>query len=50
MNACSYRSIKSILEKSLDRQPLEPVEVPAVHSEVHDNVRGSDYYGREGVA
>ncbi len=50
MNACSYRSIKSILEKSLDRQLMEPVEVPAVHSEVHDNVRGSDYYSREGVA
>ena len=44
LNACSYRSIKSILEKSLDREPLEPVVVPAAHAEVHANVRGPDYY------
>ncbi len=51
MNACSYRSIKSILKNSLDRELLEPVEIPAVHTEVHANVRGSDYYKRkEGVA
>jgi transposase len=50
MNVCSYRSIKSILESSLDRQPLEPLATPAVHEEVHDNVRGSDYYSKEGVA
>ena len=47
MNACSYRSIKSILEKSLDREPLEPVVIPAAHTEVHANVRGSDYYKRK---
>jgi hypothetical protein len=34
----------------LDRQPIEPVDAPAVHAEVHDNVRGSGYYGREEVA
>ena len=50
MNVCSYRSIKSILENSLDRQPMEEVEIPAVHVEVHDNVRGSGYYSKEGVA
>lgn len=50
MNVCSYRSIKSILENSLDRQPLEPVETPAVHGEMHANVRGSDYYSKEEVA
>jgi len=50
MNACSYRSIKSILENSLDRQALEPVESPAVHAEVHVNVRGAEYYSKEGVA
>jgi len=44
MNASSYRSIKSILENSLDREPLESVKVPAAHSEVHSNVRGSAYY------
>jgi hypothetical protein len=49
MNVCSYRSIKSILENSLDREPLEPVEVPAAHREVHNNVRGSAYYRRQEV-
>ena len=47
MNACSYRSVKSILENSLDREPLEPVEIPAAHTEVHPNVRGSAYYHEE---
>ena len=47
MNVCSYRSIKSILENSLDREPLTPVEVPAAHEEVHPNVRGSSYYHKE---
>ena len=50
MNVCSYRSIKSILENSLDRQPMAPLEIPAVHAEVHDNVRGSGYYSKEEVA
>jgi len=39
---CSYRSIKSILENGLDRQPQEP-ELP-LHSPAHDNVRGQVYY------
>ena len=47
MNAASYRSIKSILENALDREPLEPVEIPAAHAEVHPNVRGSAYYRKE---
>ncbi|HVN81140.1 MAG TPA: IS21 family transposase [Terriglobia bacterium] len=47
MNVCSYRSIKSILENSLDREPLTPVEIPVAHSEVHPNVRGSGYYRKE---
>jgi transposase len=50
MNACSYRSIKSILETSLDREPLKPPVIPAAHSESHPNVRGSNYYKREEVA
>jgi hypothetical protein len=29
---------------------MESVEIPAVHGEVHDNVRGSDYYSKEEVA
>ena len=39
---CSYQSIKSILEKSLDRQADEP-ELP-LNSPVHQNVRGQAYY------
>ena len=50
MNVCSYRSIKSILENSLDREPLTPLEIPAVHAEIHPNVRGSNYYKKEEVA
>jgi hypothetical protein len=34
----------------IDRQPLEPVEIPAVHGEVHANVRGSEYYSEEEAA
>jgi hypothetical protein len=46
LNACSYQSIKSMLEKSLDRQPLpEPGKVvPMVLRAHHDNVRGAAYY------
>jgi len=47
MNAATYRSIKSILENSLDRESLDPVEIPAAHAEVHPNVRGSAYYRKE---
>jgi transposase len=50
MNACAYRSIKSILDSSLDRQPPESAQASPTHSEVHANVRGSDYYSREEVA
>jgi transposase len=39
---CSYRSIKSILEKGLDRQPQE-AELP-LSSPTHENVRGQRYY------
>jgi hypothetical protein len=49
MNVCSYRSIKSILENSLDRESLTPLEVPPAHAEVHANVRGSSYYQKEEV-
>jgi transposase len=49
MDACSYRSIQSILQKGLDREPLEPINAPAAHSLVHDNVRGSAYYQQKAV-
>jgi hypothetical protein len=47
LQACSYRSIKSILKTGLDHQPLEPVVSPEIHSQMHANVRGADYYRPE---
>jgi transposase len=40
--ACSYHSVKSILERSLDRQPLEtsPPSPPVAH----ENLRGASYF------
>ena len=40
--ACSYHSVKSILERSLDRQPLEapPPSAPLAH----ENLRGALYF------
>jgi hypothetical protein len=45
LNACSYRSIQSILSTGLDRQPIEAAEESASHNQHHLNVRGSSYYG-----
>jgi len=47
LNACSYRSIRSMLEKGLDLQdPPEQETPPATTQPIHhDNVRGSGYYG-----
>jgi transposase len=42
LDICSYRSIKSILDRGLDRQDQEP-ELP-LPSPVHENVRGQGYY------
>jgi transposase len=40
--ACSYRSVKSILERGLDREPLDP---PAARPPVeHSNLRGAAYF------
>jgi transposase len=38
----AYQSVKAILEKGLDRQPLETE--PPLASPAHDNVRGANYY------
>jgi hypothetical protein len=40
--ACSYQSIKSMLERGLDRQPLE-TSAPRPPLE-HDNLRGAAYF------
>ncbi len=44
LDACSYQSIKSILETKLDHQPIpeQPTSTPAVLQ--HVNVRGAGYY------
>jgi transposase len=40
--ACSYRRVKSILERSLDRQPLETSPRPLPLE--HENLRGAAYF------
>jgi hypothetical protein len=42
VGACSYRSVKSMLERGLDRQPLEAPE-PRLPIE-HANLRGAAYF------
>lgn len=50
IRATSYRSVKSILEKGLGRLPLPSAEAPPSPPDVHDNVRGADYYSHAGEA
>jgi hypothetical protein len=52
LDACSYQSVKSMLEKSLDRQPLPESSkvVPLALKAHHDNVRGPAYYQGEEAA
>jgi transposase len=40
--ACSYRSVKSILQSGLDRLNEQDADRPAIPP--HENVRGPDYY------
>jgi hypothetical protein len=40
----SYTSVRSILDKSLDRSPLPETEPVTPVPEDHDNVRGATYY------
>lgn len=42
--ARSYRSVQTILQHGLDRQPLPGDEAPATSGGMHENVRGSEYY------
>lgn len=43
LSACSYQSLKSMLERGLDRLPVEltPPRRPPVE---HDNIRGAEYF------
>jgi transposase len=43
IGAISYRSVKTILETGLDRQPL-PVQGAVLVLETHANIRGAAYY------
>ena len=43
LGACSYQSLKSILQRSLDRQTTLPLE-PERTGPSHENVRGAHYY------
>jgi transposase len=43
LQACSYRSLKSILKRSLDRQTTLPLE-PDRSGPQHENIRGAHYY------
>lgn len=43
LKVCTYKSVKSILERGLDRQPLlDPPPLPP--AQTHENLRGSAYY------
>ncbi|MFY9411335.1 MAG: IS21 family transposase [Dethiobacteria bacterium] len=46
-DAISYRSVKSILEKGLDRWPQKE-EAPVLEPIQHYNLRGSQYYDEKG--
>jgi transposase len=43
IKGCSYKSIRSILEKGLDQQPL-PNSTDQAPALKHENIRGGDYY------
>lgn len=45
IGAKSFRSVKSILEKGLDQQPLPSADARTLPE--HTNVRGARYYGKE---
>lgn len=43
-DACSYRSLESILKHNLDQQPLPQLEPEPALPDHHENLRGSDYF------
>jgi len=45
LEACSYRSLKSILSRSLDRQSVLEAAPPDRPGPQHRNIRGGEYYG-----
>lgn len=45
--ACTYQSVRSILQRNLDQAPLQPPP-EATPTPAHDNLRGPRYYAEEG--
>jgi transposase len=43
LKACSYQSVKSILQRNLDSQSIEPAALPKPPLD-HPNIRGSEYF------
>ncbi len=46
-NAVNYRTIKIILDKKLDEQPLPDINIALTSSPkplIHENIRGAEYY------
>ncbi len=48
VNACSYKSVKSILETGLDHQSIDDPQTPGRTVILHANVRGAAYYAEVG--
>ena len=48
LNACSFKHVKSILENSIDKQPLIPA-CDSVKPIQHHNLRGKEYYLQQEV-
>ena len=44
LDACSFKSIQSILTTKLDQQPLPGEDKPSPPISTHDNIRGKAYY------
>lgn len=46
LNACSYQSVKSILQRNLDSQSIEPAAEPKPPLD-HPNIRGAEYFNTD---
>jgi len=46
LNACSYPSVKSILQRNLDSQSIEPAAQPKPPLD-HPNIRGAEYFNSD---
>jgi hypothetical protein len=47
LESFSYRTVKNILSKGLDRLPLPADSQADPALPFHDNIRGADYYAAE---